>query len=136
MKLTLNRNTFSVLRKLGIQGISIIEFNDDLGPVPKFVHSQHARLIRRLLQDQIFSSKISILAKYASEARFADNSRIVIETFRQETDRIKFHYIVAQISERADAVRVRSFLRNISKRLCILSSFRKEDIEKILREAI
>jgi len=125
-----------VLKKLGIQGLSIVEFDDDLGPIPKFVHSKHARLIRRILRDRFFSSKISILAKYASEAKLVDNSRIIIETFYSSDERVKVHYIIAQVSESANLARVRSFLRNISRRLCSMPKLSKKVVERLIREAL
>ena len=125
-----------MLKRLGIQGLSIVEFDDDLGPIPKFVHSKHARLIRRILRDRVFSSKISILAKYASEAKLVDDSRIIIETFYSSDERVKVHYIIAQVSEDANPVRVRSFLRNICKRLCSMPRLNKEIVERLIREAL
>lgn len=135
LKLELNKQLFLTLRSLGIQGLTIIEFDDVYGPRPRFAHSMHSKLVRRLLEDQIFSAKISILAKYASEAKLAD-SRIVIETFENVDERTKTHYIIAQISENADYTRVRIFLRNLCKKLRGIRGFKKEAIEKLMHEAI
>lgn len=133
----MNQQTFSVLRKLGIQAIGIVEFDESYGPVPKFIHSQHAKLVRRILQDQLFSMKLSVLSKYASEATLADNLRIVIETFKSSGgDRVKVNFIVAQISEEADYTRVRAFLKDISRKLSTARDINKESLERILCEAL
>jgi len=136
LKLTLSYRAFSVLRRLGIQGLSIVEFDENIGPVPKFIHSQHAKLVRKILRDRIFSAKISILAKYASEAKLIDDSRIVIETFRSIGERTRVHYVIAQISDDADYTRVRAFLRDICRRLCTITEFDKEAIERLICESL
>jgi len=124
------------LRRVGIQGLGIIEFDDNLGPVPKYVYSRHARLIRRILEDRVFSSKVSILAKYACEAKLSDDSCIVIESFESMGNRIKTNYIIAQISENANRPRVRSILRTLKRRLDGCSAIRKDVVERCLVDAV
>ncbi|MEM2655825.1 MAG: hypothetical protein QXH98_00765 [Candidatus Korarchaeota archaeon] len=137
MKLSVDQQAFLTLRKLGIQAIGIIEFDEVYGPMPKFIHSQHAKLVRRILQDQLFPMKLSVLSKYASEATLADDLKVIIETFRSSGDnRAKINFIVAQVSEEADYARVRALLRDISKRLSTTEKIDKESLERILREAL
>ena len=136
MKLKLNRDALNELRKIGIQGLGIIEFDERLGPVPKYVYSKHSRLIRRILRDQIFSSKVSILAKYACEAKLAGDLRIIIESFDSVGDRIKTNYIIAQISEDADHLKVRALLKTLKKRLNGCREIEKNLIETCLLEAL
>ncbi len=132
MKLRLNRTAWNLLRRLGVQGLSIIEFDDTVGPIPKFVYSRNSRLIRRILRDRIFSSKVSILAKYACEARLADDSRIIIETFESIGNRVKTNYIVAQISENAKYTKVRNILKTLKRKLEGCKEIRKDIVEDCL----
>ncbi len=136
MKLRLNKSTLETLRRLGVQGLSIIEFDEHLGPVPKFVYSKHSRLIRRILRDRIFSSKVSILAKYACEARLIDDLHIVVESFESYGRRLKTNYIIAQLSEDANIVRIRQVLRRLKRRLDGCREIRKDIIERYLMEIL
>lgn len=136
MKLTLGKKILNTLRQIGIQGFTIIEFDDNLGPQPKFVYSRHAKLIRRILKDRIFSSKLSILAKYAYEAKLMDDSRIIIETFESKGTRIKTNYIVVQVSENANYNAVRSFLKRIKKTLDGSYTLSKRHIETVIKSAL
>ncbi|MEX0567706.1 MAG: hypothetical protein Q6363_000910 [Candidatus Njordarchaeota archaeon] len=136
MKLKLDKNSWNKLRRLGIQGLSIIIFDDAIGPIPKYVYSKHAKLIRRILQDRVFSSKVSILAKYACEAKLNDELYMIIECFDSVGERIKTNYIVAQIGEDADPIKVRTLLKSLKRKLNGLSNINREIIENYLKELL
>ena len=84
----------------------------------------------------MFSSKVSILAKYACEAKLSDDSRIVIESFESIGERIKTNYIIAQVSEEAKHTKVRSILKALKRKLNGCSEIRKDVIEKCLINAV
>lgn len=136
MKLKLDKNSWNKLKKLGIQGLSVILFDDNLGPIPRFVYSRHTRLIRRILQDRVFSSKVSILAKYACEAKLSDDSLMVIECFDSMSERIKTNYIIAQIGDGAHRTKIRMLLKSLKRKLNGLSNITKETIENCLKEIL
>ncbi len=136
MRLHLGRASWNNLRKLGIQGLGIIEFDEAVGPIPKYVYSRHAKLIRRLLSDRAFSSKVSILAKYACEARLADNLIVVVEPFDSVGERIRTNYIVAQVSEEADTRKVRAILKALKRMLDGTARIERESIERLLRNIL
>lgn len=134
LKITLDKESFFGFRRIGIQGLSIIEFDDNDGPKPKYVYSKNAKLIRRILRDRMFSAKMSILAKYACEAIMNDNSRVIIEPFESIGDRIKTNYIVVQASPNANFSAIRSILKELRKRLNGSTSIDKSMIEKALKD--
>lgn len=136
MKLRLDKNSWYKLRKLGIQGLGIIIFDDALGPVPKYVYSKHTKLIKKILRDRAFASKISILAKYSCEAKLSDDSRIVLECFDSRGERLKTNYIIAQIGENAQLPKIRAFLKSLKRKLNGLNGISKELLESCLKKIL